>query len=42
MKLPKHLEDKQTEDIEVWLINDGYKLSQIEWMFGELHTDIKL
>ena len=41
MDLPKKLWNKQIEDVEEWLIDKGYKMSQIEWMSGELKIDFE-
>ncbi len=42
MNLPKRLWSEQGERIEEWLVDIGYKTSQIEWMFGELEIDLEL
>jgi len=36
MRLPEYLYNKQTEEIEEWLVDNGYNLSQTEWMCGNI------
>lgn len=40
-KIPKELENKQMEETEKWLVENNFKLSQIEWMFGDLEIVIE-
>lgn len=41
-KLPKELQNKQIEDVEEWLVEKGYKSSQIEWMYGDIKIIINI
>jgi|10_taG_2_1085330.scaffolds.fasta_scaffold33994_4 pseudouridine-5'-phosphate glycosidase len=36
LPLPLELEDAQIERVEEWIINKGFKLSQVDFMYGDI------